>query len=73
MRRDHGLTTFGAAAEELGVFAHTVGDLVRAWGIAPKPMSHGRAKGLDKADMDILRMALNRGRKAQPRKRMVAL
>lgn len=53
------LITFAAAARVLEVYQHTIGDLVRAWGIVPKPMSNGRAKGLDRDDMDVLRRALN--------------
>jgi hypothetical protein len=49
------------AAEILGTDRWTIAGLVRAHGLVPKPIRlNGRAKGLDEADMDILRRALGR-------------
>jgi hypothetical protein len=53
------LTTYGEAAEGLGVSYAVVSGLAEAHGIVPKPVPRSpNAKGLDRADMAVLRRAL---------------
>jgi hypothetical protein len=53
------LKSMTGAGELLGVGRHAIAALVRAWGIEPKRMSNGRAKGVDQDDIQILAAALN--------------
>jgi hypothetical protein len=55
---ENGLKTLSDAAKELGVHRNTVGDLVRTLGIRTRPMSNGKAKGLDERGMLQLRKVL---------------
>lgn len=57
------LTTFTEASQELDVFPGTITDLVRAYDIKPKRLKASKAKGLDAADMRLLRRVLRRDRK----------
>lgn len=60
MKRRSDLLLFVDAAEELGVHRNTVADLCKALGIKPKPTGMpGRSKGLDAADMRLLKRALS--------------
>jgi hypothetical protein len=53
------LVTYSAAAEMLGVHRRTVADMVKKLGIVPKRMPlSGPAKGLDRADLRVLRHRL---------------
>ena len=60
MTREATITTFGEAAALLEVSPNTIGDLVKAHGIAWSRVPHGNAKGLDKRAMRQLRKILNR-------------
>lgn len=60
------LVTYSQAAQVLGVKPQTIPDLVEAWGLTPKDMPlNGKAKGLDRSDMRVLRRALNRTGRAR--------
>lgn len=51
------LVSFSAAARDLGIDRKMVAGLVRRLRIVPKPLS-GRGKGLDAADVALIRKAL---------------
>lgn len=56
--------TIRDAAKRLGLFHHTVTDLVRTLGIEPKPIPYSpRGKGLDAADIRRIRRAAGLDRK----------
>lgn len=55
---ENGMMTFRATASELGVSPVTISDLVNKLGISPKPMTNGKAKGLDKRDRAQIAKAL---------------
>lgn len=51
--------TYKEAGAELGIGPAAISALVRYHGIAPKPVPrNGKAKGLDEADMHVLRRVL---------------
>jgi hypothetical protein len=52
------LFTLTEAAAMLGIRPGALGEVVRVMGITHKPMCNGRAKGLDEADIKVLRKAL---------------
>ena len=56
---ENGLYTFTDVASMLCVTRHTIRDLVKRIGIVPKPMTNGKAKGLDSADIRALRRVLD--------------
>ena len=45
-------------AELFGVYRNTIGDLVKKHKIQPKPMSNGKAKGLDRRDIKRIARSL---------------
>jgi hypothetical protein len=47
---ENALWTMKEVARLEGVNAVTISDLVRVLGIEPKPMTNGKAKGLDRSD-----------------------
>lgn len=51
---ENGLYTFSDVALMLGVSRITISDLSGRYGITPKKMTNGKAKGLDKADIRVL-------------------
>lgn len=54
------LKTYNEVAAELGVYRWTISDLVRVWGLTPKPIrANSKAKGLDQKDVRVIRRALN--------------
>lgn len=55
---EHGLMTMKAVAADLGVSPVTISDLVIKRGIKPKPMTNGKAKGLDAQDRREIAKAL---------------
>lgn len=65
---ENGLKTMAATAADFGVSAVTVSDLVIKRGIKPKPMTNGKAKGLDAHDRRIIAKALG----LSPRNRLAA-
>ena len=61
------LTIYTEAAEQFGVTAVTISNLVSALGITPKPTGRpGKSRGLDRDDMRLIRRALSVGKKAKP-------
>lgn len=59
---ENGLMTLSAVAAVLGVSRVTVSDIAIKKGITPKPMSNGKAKGLDARDRRIIAGALKPAR-----------
>jgi hypothetical protein len=60
-RSSPSLVSYSEAARSLRVSRHTVAELAERLGIMPKPVPwNGNAKGLDPADVDRLRRALER-------------
>lgn len=55
---ENGLMTLSAVAAVLGVNRVTVSDIAAKKGITPKPMSNGKAKGLNEQDRQIIADAL---------------
>lgn len=55
---ENGLMSYRNTALDIGISNVTVRDLVKALGLTPKPMSNGKAKGLDKKDRNTIRRAL---------------
>lgn len=62
---ENGLMTMKAVAADYGVSPVTISDLVITHCLTPKPMSNGKAKGLDASDRKILAKALNRSSRRQ--------
>jgi hypothetical protein len=60
---ENGLMSINEASRVLGVNRVTISDLVRNIGIQTKPMSNGKAKGLDATDLRTLRKALGMTRR----------
>jgi transposase len=59
---ESGLFSYTGVGEILGISRITVSDLVEKLGLVPKPMSNGRAKGLDRDDIEAIRQRLRRAR-----------
>lgn len=55
---ENDLTTLSVAAKEFGVYRITVSEVAQKLGIVPKPMTNGKAKGLNRDDMRKLRKVL---------------
>lgn len=59
---ESGLFSYTSVGEILGVSRVTVSDLVEKLGLVPKAMSNGKAKGLDRTDIEAIRQRLRRAR-----------
>lgn len=56
------LMTYGQTSEHFDISRGTVADLVIKLGLTPKPMTNGKAKGLDKSDIRKIAKCLGMSR-----------
>ena len=63
---ENGLMTLCGTAAQLGVHRKTIADMVEILGITPKPMTNGKAKGLDAKDRKLIAERLRRLPRRRP-------